>query len=344
MTTPLRQHRHALDDMLDHYRRHTPVTDPGPHAEALRALPGDVAALVEVIGGLFAHYEFDTADAGWQPGPDRLAEVDLRTTRRILDRVLALDPGPLRYSRLVTRRCLGVCRDANLLLCSALRERGVPARLRYGVAHDLYVPMRPMRDHVVVEYWSDLDGRWYYADGRMCREVRRTNRLPASYREDVPEKMFLAGARTWRRSMEGDRAAFRLSGPMLDPDAGRWQARNLFLYDLASLAGWEPMMWDAWGYIRRARPHSRPRGPLQHRKLARLAELDDRDPEQWRELLRRYHATRLVRLPAQVLSCSPVNGRQVVAVPELPKPPEPPVPPEPASAPRPVPPGRAAAA
>jgi Transglutaminase-like superfamily len=314
VTAGVRARPPLLEQMLARYRRHTPVTDPGPHAEALRRLPRDVAALVEIIGGLFAHYEFDTADAGWRPAPDRLAEIDLRTTRPILDRVLALDPAPLPHPRPITRRFLGVCRDASLLLCSILREQGVPARLRYGISHHLYVPVRPMHDHVVVEYWSPGEG-WRYADGRMYQAVRDAHRLPGRYRDDVPGELFLTGARAWRRSRESDRPALRLSGLMLDPDAGRWQARNLFLYDLASLAGWEPMMWDAWGYIRRARPRARPAGPLQHRKLARLAGFDDRDPEQWRDLLRRYRATRLVRAPARVLCCSPVNGRRVVRVP-----------------------------
>lgn len=313
MIAVVRQRPHPLEDMLATYRRHTPVTDPGPHAAALRRLPRDVATLVEIIGGLFAHYEFDTATVGWQPTRERLAEVDLRTTRRILDRVLGLDPAPLDRARPITSRFLGVCRDASLLLCSILREQGVPARLRYGLSHHLYIPVRPMHDHVVVEYWSADDGCWRFADGRMYQAVRETHGLAGRFRDNVPHTVFLTGPQTWRRAQEGDRAAFRLSGLMLNADAGRWQARNLFLYDLTSLAGWEPLMWDAWGYIRRAHPRTRAYGPLQHHKLARLSALDDRDPEQWQELLRRYHATRLVRVPSWVLSCSPVNGRQVVS-------------------------------
>lgn len=314
MTAGLQHRPDSPEDMLATYRRHTPISDPGPHADALRRLPRDVGTLVDIIGGLFAHYEFDTADAGWQPTPERLSEVDLRTTHRILDRVLALDPAPLHHARPLTSRYLGVCRDASLLLCSILREHGIPARLRYGVSNHLYIPVRPMHDHVVVEYWSAGDNRWRYADGRMYRTVREAHGLPERFRDNVPHSVFLTGPRAWRRSQESERAAFRLSGLMLDADAGRWQARNLFLYDLTSLAGWEPLMWDAWGYIRRARPRTRPHGPLQYHKLKRLGELDDRDPEQWRELLRRYRATRLVRLPARVLSCSPVRSPQVVPV------------------------------
>ena len=116
MKAGLRHQPHPPEDMLATYRRHTPISDPGPHAAALRRLPRDVGTLVDIIGGLFAHYEFDTADAGWHPTPERLTEVDLRTTHRILDRVLALDPAPLHQARPLTSRYLGVCRDASLLL------------------------------------------------------------------------------------------------------------------------------------------------------------------------------------------------------------------------------------
>lgn len=305
----------GLAGMLAHYTRHTVVTDPGPHADALRALPTDVATLVDLIGGVFAHYEFDLPGTGFRPAPDRLADVDARTVPAILDRIFARDPRPLTEPRPLDRRYLGVCRDASLLLTAILRAQGVPARLRYGSVHYLYLPQRPMHDHVWVEYWDAAQGRWRYGDGRMYGSVRRAHGLPDRLRDDVPPELFRTGGAAWLHSQESDAAAFRLSGFMLNADAGRWQARNLFLYDLASLAGWEPLMWDAWGYIRRAKPRTRPRGPLQYRKLNRLAALDPQDPGQWRELLRVYRSQRLVRVPARVLCCSPVGDRHTVSAP-----------------------------
>jgi hypothetical protein len=305
----------GAEAVLDVYRRHTPLTDPGRHAAAFADLPDEVGDLVEVIGGVFAHYEFDLGGTGFEPGPARLTDVDLRTVPAILDRIHALDPRPLGRPRPVERKVLGVCRDASLLLCSVLRTRGVPARLRYGVAHHLFFPGRPMHDHVVVEYWDAAERRWKYADGRMYASVRAQHHLPDRFRDDIPTDMFLTGGQAWLRAQDSERAAFRLSGYLMDADAGRWQARNMFLYDLASLFGWEPLMWDAWGYIRRSRPRARPRGPVQFWKLNRLAALDPLDPAQWHRLRRGYRRMRLVRLPASVLSCSPVNGRRTVPAP-----------------------------
>lgn len=303
----------AMRDMLDVYRRHSPVTDPGPHADVLRDLPRDIPTLVEMIGGVFAHYETDIEESDFVPSAQRLTDVDARSVLAMLDRIFALDPAPLTIARPISRRYLGVCRDACLLLLAILRTHGVPARLRYGTANHLYVPGRPMHDHVVVEYWSAEQSCWKYGDARMYEAVRTRCNLPDRYRDDVPAEVFLTGAQAWRRSQESDRAALRMSGLMFNADAGRWQARNLFMYDLASLYGWEPLMWDAWGYIKRATMRARPRGPLQHLKLNRLASFDDRDPAQWRQLMREYRLMRLVRLTGRVLECSPVNGRRRVA-------------------------------
>jgi Transglutaminase-like superfamily len=303
----------ALRRMLDFYRRHTPVSDPGPHAEALRRLPRDPGAVVDILGGIFAHYEFDLPGTGFEPGPDRRAEVGLRTSSAILSRVFELDPAALAEPRPIERKYLGVCRDVSLLLCSALRTHGIPARLRYGTGHHLFVPRRPMHDHVVVEYWSEEESRWKYGDGRMYESVRTECKLEPRYRDDIPAELFFTGAQAWNHGRRNDAAAFKMSGYMLDADAGHWQVRNLFLQDLASLAGWEPLMWDAWGYMFTAKVRRRPRGVLQYRQLDHLATYEPRDPDQWLALMRAYRRLPMVRLSRWVLECSPVAGKRLVS-------------------------------
>jgi hypothetical protein len=307
--TAAREH-HA---MLDHYRRQSPITAPGRHEPALQGLPRDVAELVEVIGGVFAHYEFDLPGTGFTMPPERRFEVDLRHAHLILDRILAMGAGSLERSRSLDARYLGVCRDAGVLLTSILRAQGIPARLRYGLTRHLFDPRRPFHDHVLVEYWSDADARWKLAEPRAYRSVRDAHGIPDHYRADVPEREFLSGRDAWLAVQHSDAVAFRFSGYQMDADAGRWLARNLFLYDMASLAGWEPLMWDAWGYILRRRERDRPRGIRQHRTLNQLAALDPRDPAQWAQLLAHWRRRRAIRVPARVLCCSPLNGRRLVA-------------------------------
>jgi hypothetical protein len=301
-----------LKALLDRYRRHSPVTDPGRHGRCLEALPTNVPELVEVIGGVFAHYEFDLPGTGFAMPAERRGEPDLRFAGRILDRILALGVGTLERPRPIEARYLGVCRDAGVLLISILRAQGVPARLRYGMTRHLYDARRPFHDHVLVEYWSRADGCWKFADPRAYQSVREANGIPDEYRADVPGSEFLTGREAWRAAREDDAAAFRLSGLTMNADAGLCRSRNLFLYDLASLAGWEPLMWDAWGYMLRRRHDARPRGVLQFRRLDALAALDPRDPAQCAELLARSYRMRGLRVPSKVVCCSPLSGRSIV--------------------------------
>ncbi len=34
-----------------------------------------------------------------------------------------------------------------------------------------------------------------------------------------------------------------------DDGYGLWKVRNLMIYDLTSLCGFEPLLWDAWGVM-----------------------------------------------------------------------------------------------
>lgn len=300
-----------LDRMLAAYRRHSPVTDPGPHTDRLRTLPTGIPELVEIVGGIFAHHRRDVAAAGYEVPAERLPEVDFRYVRRILGRVVELDSRPLQASRPVPLRYLGTCRDASLLLCAMLRSQGVPARLRFGLARYLSRYDKILHDHVVVEYWSATEGRWKYADGRMYLTARRKDGVADSYLAEVPEEQFLTGGRLWLMSADPT-VAYKFSGFMFSADAGRWLARNLLMYDLASLCGWEPMMWDAWGYILHSKERALPRGRDQHRCLDRLAELNPRDPQQWTALVDGCRRARHVRVPETVVCCSPANGRRAV--------------------------------
>jgi hypothetical protein len=297
-----------MAELIGFYQQHTPVSDPGRYAGALRALPREIPELVDMIGGLFAHFEADFAGPGQQPAPDRLGDVDLRSVSAMLTQVFELDPRPITEARPMSGRFLGVCRDASLLLCAILRGHGVAARLRYGMTAHLYNPRLPMHDHVVVEYWDDTAGRWKYADGRMYASVRQENGLADRFADDVPMDQFVTGGQAWLRCQADEREAVRMSGVARDAAVGHWLTRNLLMYDLASLAGWEPLMWDVWGYNLLDRPRTQPRGRRQLEQLGRLAELDPSDPAQWRELLDRQQHHRFIRRPQRVLSLSPAKG------------------------------------
>ncbi|HEY1293351.1 MAG TPA: transglutaminase domain-containing protein [Chloroflexota bacterium] len=300
-----------LTNPVEHYRRHSVVTDPGPHAALLRSLPHDVGELIDIIGGLFAHYQRDVLEKGLPLESHRKPEVDARFARCILDHLLRHDARPLAEMRVFENRYIGTCRDAGILLCTILREHGIAARVRYAFAPLMWQPHRPLSDHILVEYWSDADQTWRYADARLNRQLCDTHGITVD-RMNVPESEFITAAQAWLASQRQRKAAFDLSGFAFDAAHGVWKARNIFMYDLASLAGWEPLLWDAWGYMMHTRPYVRPRGWFQFRYLNQLAKLDPRDPREWRLLIETYRKRGQVRVTDNIRSFSSVNGHQVV--------------------------------
>ena len=106
------------------------------------------------------------------------------------------------------RRTPGTCRDFALMTCSALRERGVPARVRCGFA--TYFPSNPFEDHWVCEHWRG--GREPLGpDRRPARSVAARALHVAFDPTDLPAKTFLNAGEAWTAWRSGEIDATTLS-------------------------------------------------------------------------------------------------------------------------------------
>lgn len=296
-------------DPVSHYRQHTAVTQPGGFAAALDMLPDSVDGLIGTVQNLLVHYQTDKAKLTPEIIAARSSEVDLRWVTDMLAQLLRLNNGGFITEREPPQRLLTTCRDFAVLLCTFMRHKQIPARVRYGFAHDQYKVERPMHDHVLVEYW---DGQgWRYAESRL-------HMLPEPLLDieqaDFPRHLFLSGAEAWRQIRTGTLSERSFSGYRFDDDYGQWTVRNLFLLDLTSLSGYEPMMWDAWGVLLEEKPGARITQPEQLALLDGLAQLDPGIALQCAEL----RAT-LLKYPAlccqqKVHSFSPVLGAYCVNI------------------------------
>jgi transglutaminase-like putative cysteine protease len=223
----------------DRYRRHSPLTDPGPHRALLAGLPADVPALAAIVRGVLVHRD----ETGWLYGfelpAERRDEANTRYTAAILDRL----GGDLR-ERPPRERFAGTCRDFCLLLCAFLREAGVPARLRHGFA-GYFVPDF-FDDHVVVEHWSDAHG-WRLADAQLGGSAREAYGVDLDV-TDVPRDAFVVGGAAWLAGRRGglDPGRYGVQSAGL---TGMWEIQGNVVRDLSSLALREPLPWDNWGLI-----------------------------------------------------------------------------------------------
>ena len=63
------------------------------------------------------------------------AELQARSVVDILDNIHRLEDAPLQPPQgPADKRAVGVCRHFSLMLCSVLRSKGLPARIRCGFA------------------------------------------------------------------------------------------------------------------------------------------------------------------------------------------------------------------
>lgn len=229
-------------DSLGYYARLGPMTDPRHHAARLAELPEDVPDLCRAIQGFVLHQAWAPAYGVDMP-PERFGDAQARTLPAILDRVLELDARPLTRARPRIDRFMGTCRDFAVLLCGALRQRGVPARARCGFAtyfeSDRYV------DHWVVEHWSAAEDRWVWTDPQL--DEFQLEAVKADFDPlDLPAGRFWPAGRAWRacRSEGADARQFGIFDMW-----GLWFVRGNVVRDLAALNKMELLPWDGWGML-----------------------------------------------------------------------------------------------
>ncbi|WNJ94733.1 transglutaminase-like domain-containing protein [Vibrio ruber] len=291
-------------DLIEHYRRQTHVTNPEPYTILFDQLPNDVDGLIQVVQNILIHYQTDQKKLTPNLIVERCHEIDSRWVSTMIQYAQALDGSELAQYRPPHLRVLSTCRDFAVLLCAMMRHKQIPARVRYGFAHDQYKPERPMHDHVLVEFWDHEEERWKYAESRL--HVLPEPLLDVSA-TDIPSHFFYTGGQIWRHIRQGTMNERDFSGYRFDKDYGQWLVRNLFLLDLASLSICEPLMWDSWGVLFHSKPGARITNPEQLAFLDDLAELDVRKARECDELITKFNCSQDVNYRGTIHSFSPVS-------------------------------------
>lgn len=225
-------------DELDYYRRHSPVTAPGANQHLLSGLPGDVAAMATLIGGVLVHRD-QTRRFGFTLSEQRRGEANTRHVEAILGFLGTLD------ERRAEDRFAGVCRDFTVVLCAMLRQAGVPARARAGFAG--YFSGGFFDDHWIVEVWDDNRG-WYLVDAQIASAPKGTYTAADINPLDVPREAFLVAGQAWQECRAGRRDLNRI-GTSAAGLTGMWEVQGNVIRDLASLNRVETLPWDEWGLI-----------------------------------------------------------------------------------------------
>jgi Transglutaminase-like superfamily len=260
-----------MPESLARWLKQSPMSEPGRDVALYEALPRDIGSLCRAIEGLLIHADWAAA---YGLSPDHFGP-EARTTLPIAQRLAQIsgtDPRPLAIERPIEARAPGTCRDFALLLCSVLRHRQVPARVRCGFA--AYFSKGSWEDHWICEHWLAGEGRWRRVDAQLDDVQRR--QLGVQFdTTDLPAAMFLTAGDAWRlcRSGTGDAESFGHG-----TTKGLWYVRVNVVRDHYALNESEVSPWDSWRQARGpqqvvSEPEQRATDSLADRPDAARAEL-----------------------------------------------------------------------
>ncbi|MEH6547388.1 MAG: transglutaminase domain-containing protein, partial [Sneathiella sp.] len=175
------------------FAAHSALTSPGKYAHVIDALPNDVALLLDMIRGLLVHSDFLEIYGVGEADFSSLSRETLAFEKR-LDQVFESSNEPLTVARPVNRREVGTCRDYAVMVCSMLRQKSVPSRIRCGFAR--YFSPGRFEDHWICEYWRADEKKWARADAQLDPQLR--DHLGIEFdSSDMPDGEFVTANEAW---------------------------------------------------------------------------------------------------------------------------------------------------
>jgi hypothetical protein len=289
----------TVDHVLAAFGRHTENSNPGVFGALYDALPDDIPALCRIVHNCVIHM-FWIREATYgitlaqlkSAGRHLCEEFGYSTIEERLRNVIALKDSPLAEPRPAGLRSVGCCRDFALLLVSILRHKGIPARVRTGVA--LYLDPSHPEDHYVSEFWNAAEHRWQMADPQIDDVQRKAMRLSVDT-PDLPPGSFLTGWQLLDAMRSGTiQNADKIGFP--PANAGLTYGRNKLFADFVSVTGREIPVHAWWGI---GKPESVEPGDsaLLDRMIALSRGIDQNDPAALNEALHLAESHPRIRMP-----------------------------------------------
>ena len=263
--------------ILDYYRQHSELTNPGIYAPLYDDLAHDMLGLVQVVQGLLIPPYTETLKFyGITEDEIDNATFGVRRMEQMLERMIRRYDAPLTIQRPPNMRIGAICRNFGTLLVSMLRHQGVPARLRIGFGG--YFQSKIWFDHRITEYWNGK--RWVFADAWVDEKRQQAQHLTFNLLDIGPNDPFKVAGEVWQRCRSGE----------LDPntfgdsptDIGMPPIRYALLHDFLALNKCEVLGNDDWGDLL-----TKPEGKLSQADIAfldKVAEVTTHADTQFGEL------------------------------------------------------------
>ncbi len=231
------------------YLTHSRFTTPGEYEYLYAGLPSNVEDIFSVVSNL-VFSPMDLPDEQKKKTKNSNKELHYLTIREILEKFSTNSKKDfLKRKKSPDQKIAANCRNVSILLCSMLRHKKVPARLRIGF--DCYMYPWIFHDKVLVEYWCQKDQKWKFVDGRL--NDSNMARLKIKFdRFNVPTDQFFSAATVWIDCIEGRKSDNKFGSGVpgiIQFKNGLWYIRNTMMHDLMMLNKIELTFWYRWGYM-----------------------------------------------------------------------------------------------
>ncbi|MDH3324269.1 MAG: transglutaminase-like domain-containing protein [Candidatus Peregrinibacteria bacterium] len=197
--------------------------------------PDEINKICRIIQGLLIHPGTLKELYNLNLPKERIQDRNIKTIQEILDKAKKLDNSPLTFSREPQKRVVAICKHFAMLLCSILREKGIPSRTRCGFA--TYFQGGWFEDHWICEYWDKKEKRWIRVDSQIDDIQIVAYHLDRNKLNflDLPKGVFFPAGILWKLYRDGFIEG-KVEGFSLEPEAfGEWYIRGNMLRDFFAL-------------------------------------------------------------------------------------------------------------
>ncbi|KWU01413.1 hypothetical protein APQ14_06820 [Vibrio toranzoniae] len=229
--------------VVNDYIENTEFTELPNNLLDISEVPDDIAGICKFVQGNLIH-SYWLEHYGVEVDPSKkLTEMQTRYAKYLVSLAMLKSDEPSHVFKKPSHRVVSICRDFSLLVCSILRSKGVPARLRSGFA--TYLVQNHFEDHWVCQYWDKGKG-WVAADAQLDdihHQILKFEFDPC----DVPSSKFIVAGQAWKLCRENlesaDNFGFR-------DFKGLPFIKGSLVRDLYALSKFEMHTWDTgWGIL-----------------------------------------------------------------------------------------------
>lgn len=279
--------------MHQFYIKHSIFSQPGEYGARYHDLPQSLSSLIASVNNLFFHYA-DQLMYAFPILQKQFYELDLRTIQDRLECLLQKSKISLNCLREHHQKVLGACRDSALLLCSVLRQRGIPARLRAGF--NTYYNPQFYLDGFCLQYYDSVLSKWITVDPRTTEQVIHFHHLNIDFDlTDLSENHFIPAAKAWQLCRRQQASANQFGYRHF---SGLNYIRNKVIQDFLLLNKYELLIWDLWGMMLDQSTDS-------YDFIDTLAEFLTREANDPYRIQEYYQKQTILQLPSQILVANP---------------------------------------